>query len=391
MKYSFFDIKKRLSLVIVCGYITSLLVSVFNPKNSTILLSSDFIALYTGSKIISESRSGQLYNLSIQEQTKLSLDGVNPEFMFSYRNPPVVAFVLQPLTFFNAFGAYRIFFVINLCLSLLFLFCLFKRSNLPDYFMILLILYLPFNTALLSNQLSPLLALLYLFIWFNIKEKRDLLVGILSGFLFLKPQHMMLIPFVFILSNKKLDFLKGLVPVMSILFVLSCIVWGGWFVTDYLVFLLRSEAPELGSPVVYGFSLVSLSGLIKTSYYKFSYIVLLGLSFLLYFFICLYYLTLRKKNVSSESLFVISIVFSLCLNPHIMGSDLILLIIPIVYLYVCFRNSGRIRYLLFSALFYLIPLLGIYFYGGITAVVFVFIGLYLLFDKNFIKSTVLSG
>ena len=293
---------------------------------------SDFLSYFAGASIIKNDKANLIYDISTQKE---SLENIIYPLKGSITNrfisPPFVALLYLPFTYLNYFTAYKLFFIANLGLLLIFLFLMeetFKKLRKKyEWLTIVPFYFIPVATTLFMGQTSFLLALIFLLIYICLNKKKSKEVGILSATLLIKPQFIVAIPFLILLVKRKKEFLLWFLISILILFLLSFLMVGPKALSDYLPYLLLTENPEFGNRANQMFSLhAAISYLFFKS--NLTNLYSLIINFALYTY-SLYLFSKRVSKMRLKTAFIIVIFLTLVFSVHVLSHDLILLLLPI--------------------------------------------------------------
>jgi hypothetical protein len=321
-------------------------------------LGSDAISFLAGAEILKERGGEFLYNGAIQFAYQRKIVSPLPRtWLLPFRSPPIVAAAFIPFTHLGVH--FTFFFMIFLKIAIMAIFAYFgskifkniKRSKL----FLLAILYFPFTSALVFGQFSPLLVLLFLFIFNSARQKKYYSAGALSGLLLVKPQLFLFMPFLFFVIPKKKDFIKGLLSCSVILFLLNVYISGSAFLFDYPKFLLATETYSFGSRP---YQMFSLFGTLKFIFPRISNLVLVIINFFLYFVVLIYFQRFSKK-FSLERTFAVGIILTILFSVHALSHDLVILLIPIFILlnhYWATKREPPKIYLTLALLLFFLPI-----------------------------------
>jgi|SRR3989344_1702887 len=342
--------KRYLSLVFIFSSFLALLEVVFFVLSLNEANGSDFISYYTGAYTIRTGEGSKLYDLQVQYDNQQEIlfkeqkSEVEDSFVgfikiLPYVNIPPLALFIIPLTFIPFIAAYKLFVLANLLLCIIIIISVPKVFNniRPFTFWVFLpLLFYPSFGALFVGQITPLLLLLLITIYYFLKTKKYFLVGVLSGLLFLKMQYVVIIPYLLILVPKKLEYIKGLLISALILLGLSFMIAGPTFITDYLSFVFSVQKPEygvgLGKMFTLHASLIKLfgdRGLFEKD--------LLVVNSILYFISIYIFSHLKKIPLAFK--YAVAIIWMLVFSIHSINYDYSLILIPIFILINIMKKS----------------------------------------------------
>ena len=326
-----------------------------------LIVESDVVSFITGAKMVRSGVKGEIYDLPTQHfyQNQVVAPFVK-ENALPFKNFPIFILPFIPFTFLPLRLSYIIFAFFNLAILVLFVFVsakTFKRIKEFRLWFLAPFVFLPNILTIILGQLSIILAFTYLFIYKSLKENKAFLAGVISGFLFLKPQYIVAVPFFLLLAKKRPVFLKGFIIVFLILILSTFLISGPDALLKYPSFLLLTENESFSGHTQRMFTLSS------TLYYnppiKFmSFKAVLILNALLYFLF--YYIFIRKyKQIEFSLAFASATIFSLLFAVHVLEHDLAILLVPIMLLInsALYNIARNIKFIIFASLLFLMPLI----------------------------------
>ncbi len=317
------------------------------------LIQTDVTSFLTGAKIIKEGRVTDLYNLDVQLEYQNSV--IFPEykkFLLPFRNFPITAVVYIPLLNLGLQNSYIAVFITNVLL--LTVFTLLVLRTFPGLKKKVLFYFLPFFfwpsvNNLIVGQYTPVILLIFLWIYRSIRDKKNIVSGFATSFLVLKPQYLLFTPFAFKMSNNKTDYMKGfLIGILLFVLINVCITRGNLTpFSDYPDFLLTTESSSFGSRP---YQMFTLYGLEKQIMPKLKEGLLLAYNFVGYLAI-LIYIIFKKTTKHLETYFSFGIVAALLFSIHALTHDLLVLLLPIYFLFNEKNSNGYLMAILIAAPF----------------------------------------
>ncbi len=355
-----------------------------SPKN---IVESDYASFITGAEMVKNSEGNKLYDLETQKIYQIKILGDYAKNIFlPFRSLPFLAILFIPLSYFDLIAGYKIFALINLSTLLIsaFIFSikLPRISKLNLHFLLPLI-FLANLDALFYGQISIILLLIFVSIFIAISNKNDLQTGILAGLLFFKPQFLLALPFIFMVSTSKAELLKGFIC-SSVLLLGSSLLISGWnFSLSYLNFITMTEKITYGTNLGSMYSLSSLLTFLNQKVVA-NYVAAYLLSTLMYF-ISLYFIGIKLKKTDIKFKFSFVIIIMLLLAPHVLTHDLAILTIPLLLMteeYLKLRKK-QILYLIAILTMFLLPLTSLWTRGNtvifnVSLLMFSLVCIYLL-------------
>ena len=322
-----------------------------------IYLGSDPISFLTGAEILKEKGGEFLYNGALQfDYQQEIVSPLKRTWLLPFRSPPIVAAAFLPFTYFGVHFTFFFMIFLNLVVMVLFAYLsskIFKNIKSSIIFL-LSIFYFPFISTLINGQFSPLLVLLFLFIFKYCLESKYFPAGALSGLLLVKPQLFLFVPFLFFFIPKKKDFIKGLLISVFIMLLVNISISGLSYLRDYPKFLLTTETHSFGSRP---YQMFSLFGVAKLIFPGASNLALILVNFVLYFITLIFFRIFSKKS-SLEKTFITGIILTILFSVHALSHDLVILLIPILILLNYYKSLKKPHkvYLTLVVLLFFLPL-----------------------------------
>src|SRR3989344_31821 len=312
---------------------------------------SDFSAFLTSAYIIKDDNAGNLYNLNTQR--KYLNEVIKPykrdEVVLTYRNPPLLAFLFLPYTLTEPILAFKVYVFVSTMVVFLGIFILTRKLKLKStYFAIIASVFYSTISNLLIGQIGPYLLLVFCLIHVNILENKYTQAGLLSTLLLFKPQFALIIPLILIALRFNKSYLKAIL-LGSILFVIANILlFGSNPFPEYISFLINTETYSMGTDIEKNYSLLSLFSIFTSNPLSITLIV----SALLYILFLLLFITVKNNR---EILLFTGILIMLPLAVHINLADLIMSLVPMIFLVFEYNRSRNTKYLYSVIIVYLIP------------------------------------
>lgn len=201
--------------------------------------SIDFLAFYTGAKLIAHSPN-ELYNLHSQQFVQQYLDSIikNNNIFIPFFNPPFVAIALQLLLPFGLENAFIIFLAVNIFLLVLICFISVQQITSTKWYFTLLIVigiatYIPVSITLITGQFNIILCLVLLLVWVFLKRGDEFKGGLLLSLLLIKP-HFFILPFLAMLMQRRKKLLYGFITGIALLSGISYFFVGWDGINNYI-------------------------------------------------------------------------------------------------------------------------------------------------------------
>lgn len=366
--------KKIFGGVFLFAIAISVLITVGFFTDKKVILKSDFTSFITGAKILLKDNEN-LYNSKVQKAFQYRIKEYSQSGLLPFRNPPPVAAFFTPLTFFSLETAYRFFAIFNFALYILSIYILaktFSGSVKKSHFLIGL-LFWPFYSVFIIGQISIFLFFILVLTAKFLKEKNNGSLGCASALLLIKPQFLILIPFLLILAENKKRFLKGLLIGSAAFLVFSILLVGHEALFHYPSFLVETEN------YLYGSGKENFLGLI--SILNFGVYTSLLVNFLLYF-LTLGFFTQFKNSKNKHTIFGAAIIFICVFSVHLLMHDLVVLMFPLLVILIEREKSSLLliknRLSIIFCVIYLLPFLEFFNLAYLFPIILLFSGIYFL-------------
>lgn len=290
---------------------------------------SDFISYYTAASILKDGKGTDLYNIQEQDTYEKRLVNLHGAHL-PYRYLPFVAVVFRPFANLSFIQGFVVFTLLNIGILVWYILTaekVFTRFKHPAFLSAIVLCYIPNLQTILGGQISLIISLLILFIYLSLKNKKNFLTGILTGFMLVKIQYIIIIPFLFFLVKKKRQFLGGLCISLGIILAVSLWVTGFEGLSKYPSFLLATERPEYSTWYWHSFAFYSfIRSLPFFNTLNLPTLLAINMAFYVGFLI----LFIKKiKNKTLEQSFSLAIIATFLFSVHALRQDLTLLMTPI--------------------------------------------------------------
>lgn len=373
----FVQIQKSLLLVSKVFLVTAYFVAFFTIfLNHSGVVWRDYISFHTGGYMMSQGQARNLYDIENQKRFQLlSSAPYERSNLLPFRNPPIVALLFEPFGNLPIQISLRLFTILNLLIVV----WLYRDSRnifdkIPSFYS-LVFLYFPLAVNIYIGQLSVVILLIVYLIYKSHQREDSLWSGFSSGLLFIKPQLLLFVPFLYLLSKNKKKYLIGFaLSALSLIFI-SCLISGiTWFV-DYARFIRLTEVKDLGSPLGSMYTLYpTLVFILSNSIYA---VIINGFLYLLCLYLFNNNLTKSDRNLYFAAGLIISVLFSV----HAYIHDLSLFIIVIMILV----NTNYILFKKYIYFLFIVPFFGFGNLENIYSIGFLIIALKLVFIKSTLK------
>ena len=308
---------------------------------------SDFTAYLTAANILKDHKIEQLYDTNIQKEYQEKLTGLDQNSILSFRNPPILAYIYLPYTFMEPLTAYRVNIFVQLILILTLVLLIYREVKPPKYVLFILLAFLPLPIQLYLGQIAPVIAIIFILILKYIKKPNWLVVGILAGLLFVKPQYLIVLPYLALLASNTRNLRKlltGFLIVLGTLAALSSLLYGQDFIKNYLTFLINSENSLMGTRLSGNYNLLGLREfLIQNQIINLPHGTILLVTIILYIFSL--YLLRKSKNKNISLTYSAVLLWTHSLNFHTIVTDLISLSIPLAVLFSTTIYGAQYKFL----------------------------------------------
>lgn len=213
------------------------------------LSGTDFRGQYTGAYMVRQGLLDRLYDIESQyrSQKEFLPELTKPDLMvYSYH--PLVAVVLSPLGIFTFGNAYRVAFAINFILLLYLirsptsrLFVSRVSQEIFPHIYAVFAFFLPVWFALLQNQFTYLLFVIYYHLWNFLSKNNTFRAGIILSALLVKP-HYIIVPAIVFFALQEWRLIKGLLVGASVTSLIAIMIVGLTGIKQYISFLATLSA-----------------------------------------------------------------------------------------------------------------------------------------------------
>ena len=371
-----------LYLTIVYQLVKYILIGI-NPK---LVIGTDFISYLTGGLMVRKGFGNEIYNLDRQYIFQLkAIEPLDREYVLPFKNPPIVAVLFIPFTFFSVIDSYRLFIVFNfvfLAIITIYLATIFPKINKIHFWYFIPFLYLGSLATVVIGQISFWLVFIFSYAYKALKEKKDFYLGFVLGFILIKPQYIISIPYFFLLSKKRNSFLKGFFLSIIIFIFINFLISGIQPLIEYPRFILATETPFYGSKVDQMITINSvMQSLLKPFGIKNIYSIIINL--------CLYFASLfifakKKLKMRTDYLYIAILILSLLFAVHVNVYDLSILIIAIfILINLAYSKKGKDESFIFTLAFslFFLPLI-IFIFNPFIGTAALVLLIFFLFFKN---------
>jgi len=328
---------KRIYIVLGVFVIANGLATIKIVSDTKFFNSGDFIAYSVGAKIVSDGQGHNLYDLKLQTtyvDTFLK-DKYPPrenEYIAPFLAPPITAVLYIPYLILppniRAQAATAVNFLLIVAGALV------LGSVIRDKKLILLAIFSSWFVWVCVWQIQPtaVLFLLTALLYAALAKKSYALAGILCALYIIKPQYLIIVPFIFLLTGRSTNFVKTFLVMFLVLLAISMSIVGPrTLFVDYPRFILATDNPNYGNrwyemysvqQIVYGFSKLLLDSKIPA--------LVVGASFYLWGFFKLNKLVDSKKP--ALDLFPTVIIITVLSSYHTLSQDFSLMAIGLALL-----------------------------------------------------------
>ena len=153
----------------------------------------DFVLYYSAAKILNDGNGAQLFDLEVQRNYQKSFGGAHRDWDLPFNHPPYELLPLRPLAKFSFPVAHALWTVISILLLALALARLFPflETSHRGLFVLMVLAFFPFITALKMGQDSVITTLLLAETFVSLKHKRYAIAGGLLALGLYKPQFVL--------------------------------------------------------------------------------------------------------------------------------------------------------------------------------------------------------
>lgn len=280
----------------------------------------DFKSFYTGAKLVAENPA-RLYDLDLQRQVQEGLIGTEAIFL-PFKSPPVISLLYLPLLIFDLYSAYFVFVIAGFFAVAALNYFLIKQFGLEEVWkhLFLSTVFLPNLLGIYNGQAIFIHYALFILIYFLSQRKQHFKTGLATGLLFVKPQFLLITPFVLFMQKNKTRFVLGFLLSLGVLLGASIFAVPN-FLYNYSNLIVSTESSLYGSDPTIMATLNAF--LLKFMDTRQSLLI----NALLYLAVLSNY-TVKAKSMTNDIKMVIAVFFGLLFAIHAWDHDLVLLLLP---------------------------------------------------------------
>lgn len=319
-----------LGILIITYVVFIILLFYQHYQDRLFLKQTDIISFLTGAKIIKEGKTEFLYDVETQFEYQNKVVTPYQKALLPFRNFPVTAIFYTPLLNMNLKDSYAVVFAVNVLLVTVFavlVFRLFPNLKKSKVLYFVPFLFWPSVNNLIVGQYTPVILLIFLWIYVSIKEKKDFLNGFATSLLIIKPQYLLFTPFALKLSVNKKNYLQGFIYGVIIFILINIFISKGniRLFMDYPKFILSTESSNFGSRPN---QMYTLYGLANFYFPRIDNSVLLGANLFFYALVAGFVYAKKKIDRNLNKTFTLGIVLTILFSIHALTHDLMTLLLP---------------------------------------------------------------
>jgi alpha-1,2-mannosyltransferase len=317
--------------VLWLGWLVSILLGPGNRDLYGQLIGADFLAFYTGGKILLQGQADKLYDLAFQQTLQRHLTGSTWVDLEAFVNPPFWAWVSMPfaaLPYLLGFAVWTFLALAALWFSLRLL-----QGRRPTRPLLWSLTWFPIFATISFGQNSLLSLFLFCLVFWLWRKDRMLIAGLVSSMLLFKPQWVIGLGILWLLDwRRSLPALVGLG--LGGAFLASLSFWQLPRATAAYVDLTRNVLPNWQTQPGYQLHhLHTVRGFWLLLLPKFPALADLFTLLLMAVGVLGFVLFWRRNRDQRAMLFAGMICLTIWLNPHVMIYDWAILLIPAALLW----------------------------------------------------------
>jgi len=309
---------------------------------------SDFLMYLTGANIVRDGKIINLYDYETQRSYQRAISGADPAELITgvlaFRTPPTTAWLYSLLPVQDPVKSFWIVVFINSVCIVTAIYLLSGSLIKTCVYSTAATLFLSFWMTLIGGHPNGLLLLLMVLAYTALKNERPGVAGIVTGFLFLKPTFLLLVPFMFLLTkDKKQLFSYAGFFLLTILFLVgvNTAVFGSRFVQTYVPYLINSENGAHGTDISNNTNITAVIytiqkwlGSTHNTWISIGIIAALNI----FSFLAIY-----KKRSALSPVYGFGLICLLLplLNLHTMHADLLVHLVPLIFIVGTLVNNKR--------------------------------------------------
>ena len=244
---------KRIYIILGIFVMANILATLKIVSDRTFFNSSDFIAYSIGARMILDGQGKNLYNLDLQTTywdgflKPLGVERTSP-YILPYLAPPLTAVLFIPYTFLPVNMQFVVGLVVSVLVFLLGTVILGRTAkNTP---LALLVVFSSWFVWVCVWQVQPTvwLFLVTVLLYRALDKQNYALAGFLCAFYIIKPQYLVIVPLVFLLTNKSWSFLRTFLLAFTVFVGLNLLLSSPQtLLVDYPKFLALTDNPNYGN------------------------------------------------------------------------------------------------------------------------------------------------
>ena len=314
------------ALVMACACLGNVLAEILRSVRDA--YNTDFLSsFYTAADMLRRGDHAIYCSSCLQSHAQQLFHTGSTLFSFQYDNPPLAAWLLQPLTYVNPHAALAIFLVVSLLALGLAAWLLrhhISRSPGRRLIAVLALASLPAAMTFAYGQWDALLALAVAGAYVALQRDRQVLAGLLMAILLLKPQLVWLVPVVWVVGGSwrvLFGFLAG-----AAIWAISSIAILGW--SDTLLWLRQI------SPNIVARTGLSLPNMLVSFGATSLVVVAVSAGLACAATVALFISRRRLKLISLQQRLSLGLLLSMLAAPHLLVHDFVILA-PLIILWAC--------------------------------------------------------
>lgn len=321
--------------IVVC-LLVPLVFSTLGICNISDLNRSDFMAFYTGGKIVAGGNLDKLYNPDFQGSLQYS-EGIKEDEIALFLNPPAYALLMVPLAALPYDLALTLWRILSIAVALLSVMAI-SRSQDPGKGIgwkipaIVLLASFPSYGTLMIGQNSFFSLGIYASVFCLLRKRMDLAAGLILSLGLLKPQLFWLLPVALAVMGRWRA-VAGWLAGATLMGVVTCLVFGADGINGFLG-IFRSNLYNKGIQALLP-QMQSFSAFVRLLWGEnvspftvslFAAAVVAAVT-LYTAYVC------RKTEIAREGIVALVIPGTILASPHLFYYDLVLLALPYLVIY----------------------------------------------------------
>lgn len=317
---------------------------------------SDYYPNIVAAQLIKDDLPDKIYDSVFQLKYQKELLGELPNTPNLFRNLPLAALLYYPFQFLPVDLGYRVFYVVNIVLFVVFAVFTARRFGLTWWQRLLLMLgFLPVYAALNLGQINVLSLFIVALLYKKVKDRRSFITGLIASLLLYKANLAPIALFMLPLVRNRWRYVLGGLLGLILMFFFNSLITGPGPILYYLRYNISTDIAAMGTPVS---NMYTIRPLLDQVFTVRSVQFVFNLE-LLYVFLTLFWAVVQRRDPDFNFSFSAALMLGLLFSFHALVQDTVLLFIPLVFAISYIKQAMTYREKFMFLLFISLILFGI--------------------------------